>query len=62
MDEINISEHIYGEETPIIQGTMGRKKPKVDSKIEKYFTSSNIRETQKPTSINGHFLHDGLIL
>ena len=58
MDDINRPENIYEEATQIIQGKMRRKKPTVHLKKSKNaFTSSNIRETQKPTSIHGHFLH-----
>ena len=55
MDDISIADHIHGEETPILQGKSRRKKQTVHSKTEKNFTSSNIIETQKPTSIHGKF-------
>ena len=36
VDNINISENMYGLATPILQGKMRRKKPTVHSKYEKY--------------------------
>ena len=54
---IDRAEHINKEAKPTLYGKMRRKKPTVQSKIEKNtFTSSNIRETKNPTSIHGHFL------
>ena len=47
MDEINRSEHVYGEATPLIQGEMRRKKPTVNSKIDKIPLPLPISERQK---------------
>ena len=56
MGDINRADHIYGESTPIIKGKMSINKPTVHLKLINAFTSSNIRETEKPAPLHGPFL------
>ena len=47
VDEMNISDNIYGEKTPILQGKMRINKPTVHTKIEKIPLPIPISERQK---------------